>query len=175
MKISGFYEESISNGLGWRSVLFVSGCPHHCVGCHNKITWDFNYGEEFDQEKIINKIVNNSILRGITVSGGEPLCKENIKDVLEFIKKVKVLKPEFDVWCYSGYTLEELKMRNDKITNELLNIIDVLVDGRFILEEKDSKLKFRGSKNQRVIDMKKTLEKGQIVNVDLKEKEVVLN
>lgn len=175
MKVSGFYEESISNGLGWRAVLFVSGCPHHCIGCHNKVTWDFNYGKEFNEEEIISKIVNNSILKGVTVSGGEPLCQENIKTVLEFIKKIKLLKPDFDIWCYSGYTLEELKIRNDEVTNELLNIIDVLVDGKFILEEKDPKLKFRGSRNQRVIDMKETIKQGRIINVDLKESEVVLS
>lgn len=175
MKISGFYDESISNGLGWRAVLFVSGCPHHCKGCHNSITWDFNYGEDFNQEEIINKIVNNSILKGVTISGGEPLCKENIKAVLEFIKKIKELKPNFNIWCYSGYTFEELKARNDKITNEILNTIDVLVDGKFILAKKDPKIKFRGSSNQRVIDVKETLKQGRIIRVDLGEQELVTN
>jgi organic radical activating enzyme len=83
MKMAGFYDESISNGLGWRAVLFVSGCPHNCPGCHNKIAQDYNYGEEFDEDKIIARIKENSILNGITISGGEPLCKENIARILK--------------------------------------------------------------------------------------------
>lgn len=113
MKMAGFYDESISNGLGWRAVLFVSGCPHGCPGCHNKEAQDFNYGEEFNKQEIIDKIVDNPILRGVTISGGEPLCKENIPEVVDFIKDVKKAKPNFNVWCYSGYTLEELQARND--------------------------------------------------------------
>ena len=81
MKIAGFYDESISNGEGWRAVLFVSGCPHHCPGCHNKEAQDFGYGEEFDKQEILDRIKENSILKGITLSGGEPLCKENINEV----------------------------------------------------------------------------------------------
>ena len=144
MKIAGFYDESISNGLGWRAVLFVSGCPHHCPGCHNKEAQDFNYGEEFNEEEILKRIKENSILNGITISGGEPLCKENIPGVLKFIKDVKEIRPEFNVWCYSGYTLDQLIDRNDEETNECLNQIDVLVDGRFVEAKKDPTLKFRG-------------------------------
>ena len=88
MKMAGFYDESISNGIGWRAVLFVSGCPHNCPGCHNKEAQNFNYGKEFNSKEIIEKIKDNSILKGITISGGEPLCKENIKEVLQFIKDV---------------------------------------------------------------------------------------
>lgn len=150
MKIAGFYDESISNGLGWRAVLFVSGCPHHCPGCHNKEAQDFNYGEEFNEEEILKRIKENSILNGITISGGEPLCKENIPGVLKFIKDVKAIRPEFNVWCYSGYTLDQLIDRNDEETNKCLNEIDVLVDGRFVEAKKDPTLKFRGSSNQRI-------------------------
>lgn len=157
MKIAGFYNESISNGLGWRAVLFVSGCPHHCPGCHNKEAQNFNYGTEFNSKEIIEKIKENSILKGITISGGEPLCKENIKSVLDFIKEVKEEKPNFNVWCYSGYTLDELLARNDSITNECLEQIDVLVDGEFVEGKKDPTLKFRGSSNQRILDVKKSL------------------
>ena len=151
MKIAGFYDESISNGLGWRAVLFVSGCPHHCPGCHNKEAQDFNYGEEFNEEEILKRIKENSILNGITISGGEPLCKENIPGVLKFIKDVKAIRPEFNVWCYSGYTLDQLIDRNDEETNKCLNEIDVLVDGRFVEAKKDPTLKFRGSSNQRIL------------------------
>lgn len=165
MKMAGFYDESISNGLGWRAVLFVSGCPHNCPGCQNKVAQSFDYGEEFDKEKIINKLCDNSILKGITISGGEPLCKENVGEVANFIRDVKKARPNFNVWCYTGYTLEELENRNDEITNDALKQIDVLVDGRFIQEKKDPTLKFRGSSNQRILDVQKCINEKKIVQV----------
>ena len=167
MKMAGFYDESISNGLGWRAVLFVSGCPHHCPGCHNQEAQDFSYGSEFNKQEILDRIKENSILKGITISGGEPLCKENIADVLDFIKDVKKIRPEFNVWCYSGYTLEQLLDRNDNITNNCLNEIDVLVDGQFIQSKKDPTLKFRGSSNQRIIDLKPTLKTHKFIEYKL--------
>ncbi len=167
MKMAGFYDESISNGLGWRAVLFVSGCPHHCPGCHNQVAQDYNYGQEFDKEKIINRICENSILKGITISGGEPLCKENIAEVGEFIKDLKKVRPEFDVWCYSGYTLEQLQERNDETTNKVLNQIDVLVDGRFVESQKKANLKFRGSENQRIINVPESLKVHKLVTLDM--------
>lgn len=167
MKIAGFYDESISNGLGWRAVLFVSGCPHHCPGCHNKEAQDFNYGEEFNEEEILKRIKENSILNGITISGGEPLCKENIPGVLKFIKDVKEIRSEFNVWCYSGYTLDQLIDRNDEETNKCLNEIDVLVDGRFVEEKKDPTLKFRGSSNQRILDLKPSLQTHKFIEYKL--------
>lgn len=167
MNVAGFYDESISNGLGWRAVLFVSGCPHHCPGCHNKEAQDFNYGSKMNEEEILEKIKNNSILKGITISGGEPLCKENIKDVCNFIKDVKKVRKEFNVWCYSGYTLDELTARNDKDTNDCLKEIDVLVDGRFKQDLKDPTLKFRGSSNQRILDVKESLKTHQCVEIKL--------
>ena len=163
--MAGFYDESISNGLGWRAVLFVSGCPHNCPGCQNKIAQDYNYGEKFDKQKIIDRICDNSILKGITISGGEPLCKENVGEVLDFIKEVKKVRPNFNVWCYSGYTIEELKNRNDNTTNEALNEIDVLVDGRFVQDKKDPTLKFRGSSNQRILDVHKCIQENKIVQI----------
>ena len=134
MKIAGFYDESISNGLGWRAVLFVSGCPHHCPGCHNEVAQNYDYGKEFNEQEILERIQKNSILNGITISGGEPLCKENISEVGKFIQDVRKIKPNFDVWCYTGYTLEQLEARNDDTTNKVLQNIDVLVDGKFIQE-----------------------------------------
>lgn len=165
MKMAGFYDESMSNGLGWRAVLFVSGCPHHCPGCHNKVAQDYNYGQEFNKEEIINRICENSILKGITISGGEPLCKENIPEVLDFIKDVKKVRPNFNVWCYSGYTLEQLEQRNDEITKETLKEIDVLVDGRFIEEQKKPGLKFKGSANQRILDLQKCLQENKPIEM----------
>lgn len=167
MKIAGFYDESISNGLGWRAVLFVSGCPHHCPGCHNKEAQDFNFGKKFNEEEILEKIKNNSILKGITISGGEPLCKENIKEVCNFIKDVKKVKKDFNVWCYSGYTLDELENRNDPDTIECLNEIDVLVDGRFKQDLKDPNLKFRGSSNQRILDVKQSLKTHKCIEMNI--------
>jgi anaerobic ribonucleoside-triphosphate reductase activating protein len=163
MKMAGFYDESISNGLGWRAVLFVSGCPHNCPGCHNKEAQNFNYGEDFNEEDLLNRIQENSILNGITISGGEPLCEQNISQVLKFIKDVKQIKPNFNVWCYSGYTLEELINRNDDTTNNCLKEIDVLVDGEFKQDLKDPNLKFKGSSNQRIIDLKPTLKTHQFI------------
>ncbi len=167
MKMAGFYDESMSNGIGWRAVLFVSGCPHNCPGCHNKIAQDYNYGEEFDQEAIINRIKENSILKGVTVSGGEPLCKENIKEVNNFIENLKKEMPKLNIWCYSGYTFEELKNRKDEITDITLNNIDVLVDGRFIEERKNPEIKFRGSDNQRIIDLRRTLKENKIIELEV--------
>ena len=153
MNLAGFYDESMSNGLGWRAVVFVSGCPHHCKGCHNKEAQNFEYGTKFQKEELIEKIKENSILKGVTISGGEPLCKENQEEVLDFIKSVKKEKPQFNIWCYTGYTMEELINRKDPVTEECLNEIDVLVDGKFIESQKDPRLKFRGSSNQRIIDV----------------------
>lgn len=167
MKIAGFYDESISNGLGWRAVLFVSGCPHHCPGCHNEVAQDYNYGEEFDEQKILTRIQENSILNGITISGGEPLCKENIAEVNHFIEDVKKVKPNFNVWCYTGYTLEQLEERNDEITNQTLHNIDVLVDGKFMLEKKNPEIKFRGSENQRILDIPKCLKEKRAITLDV--------
>ena len=167
MNKAGFYDESISNGLGWRAVLFVSGCPHNCPGCHNKIAQDYNYGEEFDEQKIIARIKENSILNGITISGGEPLCKENIATVNKFIENVKKERPELDVWCYSGYTFEQLQERNDEITNETLKKIDVLVDGRFVESRKNPEIKFRGSDNQRLLQVQECLKEHKIVELNI--------
>ena len=165
MNMAGFYDESISNGLGCRAVLFVSGCPHNCPGCHNKVAQDYAYGQKFNKQEIIDRIMDNSILKGITISGGEPLCKENIPEVLDFIKEVKQKRPNFNVWCYTGYTLEQLEERNDDITNECLTQIDVLVDGRFVEARKDPNLKFRGSSNQRIIDVNKTFAEKHVVQL----------
>lgn len=165
MNMAGFYDESISNGLGWRAVLFVSGCPHNCPGCQNKEAQSFDYGEPFCKEEIIEKITQNSILKGITISGGEPLCKENVAGVLDFIQSVKKVKPDFNVWCYSGYTIEELMNRKDETTTHCLENIDVLVDGRFVESKKNPNLKFRGSDNQRIIDVPKYLQEEKVVQL----------
>lgn len=169
MNLAGFYDESISNGAGWRAVLFVSGCPHGCPGCHNKVAQDYNYGTKFDEEKkqeLLDKIKENSILKGITISGGEPLCKENIGEVLSFIKDVKKEKPNFNVWCYTGYTLEELENRKDETTSKCLQEINVLVDGKFEVDKKVPNLKFKGSTNQRILNVQECLAQNKIIPWD---------
>ena len=167
MNMAGFYDESISNGLGWRAVLFVSGCPHNCPGCHNKAAQDYKYGEKFNKKEIIERIKANSILKGVTISGGEPLCPQNIAEVLDFIKEVKKEKPNFNVWCYTGYTIEQLENRNDSVTDECLKQINVLVDGRFVEQKINPTFKFRGSENQRIIDVVNTLKENKVVTMKI--------
>lgn len=153
----------ISNGEGIRVSLFVSGCTHHCKGCFNPETWDFNYGQKFT-EKTISEIINFMSLdyiQGLTVLGGEPFEDQNRPEVLKLIKKVKEVYPQKDIWMYSGYLFEEIQ--NKEYGQEILSKIDILVDGEFVKERKNLKLKFRGSDNQRIIDVKKTLKTGQIV------------
>lgn len=166
MKMAGFYDESISNGLGWRAVLFVSGCPHNCPGCHNKEAQNFNYGQEFNKQEIIDRICENSILKGITISGGEPLCEQNLDTVVDFIKDVKKVRPNFNVWCYTGYTFEELMSRDEKTAKALKNI-DVLVDGEFMQDKKIPNLKFRGSSNQRILDVKSSIMQNKVVEMPI--------
>ncbi len=157
----------ISNGPGVRTSLYVSGCTHHCEGCFNPMTWDFAYGEEFTdevKEEILHSLEPDYI-EGITLLGGEPMEIKNQPEVLDLVSKVKKRYPSKTVWCFSGYTLEELKeserCRCDA-TDTLLSMIDVLVDGEFHLGEKDISLRFRGSRNQRLIDMNKTRATGEI-------------
>ena len=145
----------IANGLGCRSVLFVSGCRNHCKGCFQPETWDFSYGKPFDdalQEELLDSLKPDYI-KGLTLLGGDPFEEENQKEILPFLRKVKELYPNKDVWAYTGYVF----------TDELIKLIDILVDGPFIEEQKDLTIKFRGSRNQRIIDIKKTLDRGEVV------------
>ena len=153
----------ISNGLGVRTSLFVSGCNHHCKGCFNEIAWDFNYGNKFTDETMndILKSLEPKYIAGLSILGGEPLDPDNINTVIQIIMKVKQKYPNKSIWVYTGYTYEELLERNNLFTSLILNKIDVLVDGKFIEELKDISLKFRGSSNQRIIDMNKTRELGK--------------
>lgn len=151
----------MSNGIGWRSVLFVSGCPHHCEGCQNKQTWNENYGKKFNKDYYLSKILNNKIINGITLSGGEPLTIDHIKELIPFCSDIK--KHKLTIWCYTGFTFEELIKSNDKYIKEMLELIDVLIDGRFVNELKDGSLQFRGSSNQRIIDVQKSLKQEKII------------
>lgn len=150
----------VANGLGVRVSLFVSGCRNHCPGCFNQCTWDFNYGSEFTQETEdeIIKALAPSYIQGLTVLGGEPFEEENQRVLYPFLKKIKELYPQKNIWCYTGYIYEQdLLNKNGKkhceVTEKLLQLIDTLVDGPFKQEEKDITLEFRGSRNQRILNL----------------------
>lgn len=164
MNIAGIKNFDVENGAEVGVSVFVSGCTHNCYGCFNKEAQDFNYGRPFNKKDDIKKIkdmLNSKYVSRLTILGGEPMEYQNVEGVLEIIKNVKDLDKK--IWIYSGYTLEELLERNDKTTNEIINNIDYLVDGEFILEKKNLMLRFKGSSNQRVIDVPSSIESGKIV------------
>lgn len=159
----------IANGVGVRVSLFVSGCTNRCKNCFQPQTWDFSYGEEFTRrtEDRILKMLSKSYISGLTVLGGEPFEPQNQRALLPFLRRVKAEMPEKNIWAYTGFTFEELLTEGShpkcEVTRELLSLIDTLVDGRFVEEEKDITLKFRGSRNQRILDVKKSLEENKAV------------
>ena len=160
----------IANGPGVRTSLFVSGCTHHCKGCFNEMAWDFNAGLEYTTEvegEIISSL-SPSFITGLTLLGGEPMEVRNQEGIVGLVKKIKKEIPDKTIWVFSGYTFEELlDSANSRChcgcTMEILENIDVLVDGKFVLELKDLSLKFRGSSNQRIIDMKRSLAENRVV------------
>ncbi len=161
----------IANGEGVRISLFVSGCTHRCKNCFNEIAWDFSYGAPFDeqiQEKILSEL-GSSFIEGLSLLGGEPLEPQNQAALYPFIQEVKKRYPQKTVWCYTGFVLDEktgaLKEthKNTPCTQALIALFDVLVDGAYVEELHDIRLKFRGSSNQRVIDVQKTLQKKECV------------
>ncbi len=159
----------IANGEGVRVSLFVSGCTHHCPGCFNQDTWEFDYGKEYTQEteKEILEALAPSYINGLSLLGGEPFEPQNQKVLISLLRKVKERYPEKDIWCYSGYLFDKELLSESRArceyTDEMLSMLDVLVDGRFVEALKDIRLVFRGSSNQRVIDVKKSLETGEII------------
>ncbi len=161
----------IANGEGVRISLFVSGCTHRCKNCFNEVAWDFSYGEKFDEEvaEKILKELSSSYISGLSLLGGEPLEPQNQAALLPFIQEVKRRCPEKTIWCYTGFVLDEKtgvlkeKQKNTANTAPLIALFDVLVDGAFVEELKDIRLKFRGSSNQRVIDVKKTIQRKECV------------
>lgn len=157
----------ISNGPGLRVSLYVSGCNHHCKGCFNPETWNFKYGKVFDEETM-NKIIQSSKpdqIKGLTILGGEPLDPKNQEQVLKVIKEYKKHFKNKTIWMFSGYVLEDIKKWFDELpyTKEIIENLDVLVDGKFVEELKDPELGFRGSSNQRIIDIKNTLKENKII------------
>ena len=164
----------IANGPGVRTSLFVSGCRHHCKECFQPETWNFDFGKPFtdEVESEIIESLKNDFVRGMTILGGEPMEPENQERVLRLIERVKTELPDKDIWIYSGYTFEELTDINNarchtEFTEKILETADVLVDGEFHIDEKNLMLNFRGSSNQRIIDLKATLEGGNIVLSEL--------
>ena len=158
----------VANGPGIRVSLFVSGCPHACPGCFNEIAWNYEYGEKYTEEveEKILKAVSKAEIQGLSLLGGEPLYPANLRALLPLLRKLKERLPKKDIWCYSGYTYEELLSREGeekKELEELFSYLTVLVDGRFIESEKDITLLFRGSKNQRLILMDETRRRGEVV------------
>ena len=169
MKYCNIKKNDIADGVGVRITLFVSGCTHHCKGCFQPETWNFDYGEEFTKEveDSLIKMLAPDFVDGLTLLGGEPMEPENQRALLPFVQRVRETYPTKTVWCYTGYTLEtdllgESRARCE-VTDALLSCIDVLVDGEFVEEKKNISLLFRGSENQRLIDLPKTLENGEIV------------
>lgn len=164
IKIAGIIKESIVDGPGIRMVIFTQGCKHNCKNCHNPETHDINGGYDIEIDEIISMIDKNPLLDGITLSGGDPLLQ--IEESLELAKKVKDKK--LNIILYTGYKFEDilLDLKENSILRELLNQIDILIDGKYIEEEKDLLLKFRGSKNQRIINVKESLEKEEIIVIE---------
>lgn len=159
MKYHNITHDDMLNGDGIRVVLWVSGCEHGCKSCHNKITWDINSGLDFDQnaKNEIFDDLQKDYIKGITFSGGDPLHTKNRDEILNILKEIKQKFPQKDVWLYTGYTWEKIKHL------DIVNYVDILVDGKFEQDLYNPDLHWKGSSNQRVIDVKKTLKNNQIV------------
>ena len=181
MKYAQVFTCDIANGPGCRTSLFVSGCTHHCKDCFNEVAWDFNYGREFDsqvQDELI-KESRPSYIDGFTFLGVEPMEVANQKALRPVLERIRTELPGKNIWIYSGYTYEELTDPHNtrchsEDTDAILAMTDVLVDGRFELDKKDITLRFRGSSNQRVIDVPETRKNGHIVLSKYGEKEKLL-
>jgi len=178
MNYSEIKKYDIANGEGVRVSLFVSGCTHHCKGCFNEETWDFRSGKAFtkDTEAEILQALSFDYIDGLSLLGGEPLERQNQQALLPFLKTVKSTFPQKKIWCYTGYLFDqELLMESRarcECTDEMLQCIDVLVDGEFVEAQKDISLAFRGSANQRIIDVAHSLKTGTVKTWELKKKEI---
>lgn len=159
MRYHNITKDDMLNGDGLRTVLWVAGCTHACRGCHNPITWDICGGIEFDDsaERELFESINKPYISGVTFSGGDPLHPENRAEIARLIKKIKQKFPQKTIWLYTGFLWEEIKDLDG------IDLIDVLVDGEFVEELKDEKLFWKGSSNQRVIDVRQTLKTGNVV------------
>ena len=164
----------VANGEGVRVSVFVSGCNHHCKGCFNECAWDFNYGNKFTekQENEVLKDLDHDYISGLSLLGGEPLEPSNQEGLLPLVKKVKEKFPDKKIWCYTGFDFEKdvvgKMAKQNETTKELLQYLDVIVDGKFEEEKKDLKLRFRGSSNQRILDVKESLKENKLVEYKFK-------
>lgn len=170
MNYCNIHPRDIANGVGVRVALFVSGCRNHCKNCFQPETWDFNYGDPFTEavEDRILEELSPFFVDGLTVLGGEPFEQENQRGLLPFLRRVRAEWPDKTIWAYSGFTWEQLTGQSParcrcEVTDELLSLLDVLVDGPFVEEQKDISLQFRGSANQRILDVPATLRSGAVV------------
>lgn len=168
MHYSTIKDCDIANGIGVRITLFVSGCTNHCKNCFQPQTWDFDFGEPFTEEteEKLLEMLKPDYINGLTLLGGEPMEPQNQRALVPFLKRVREAYPNKNIWCFTGFTYEVLKIDGShprcEVTDEMLSLIDVLVDGRYVDELKDLTLQFRGSSNQRLIDMVKTRETGEV-------------
>ena len=169
MNYATIKNNDIANGPGVRISLFFSGCTHRCPGCFNEVAWDFDYGEPFTQETIdaILNMLKPAHIKGLTLLGGEPFEPQNQPAIVELLRQVKAAYPEKTIWAYSGYLFDRDilagRLGPKEITDEYISYVDVLVDGRFVMSRKNLSLRFRGSDNQRLIDVKASLKAGDIV------------
>lgn len=169
MNYGNIKECDIANGPGVRVSLFVSGCRHHCKGCFNEETWDFQYGNPYTEEteETIINLLKAGYIQGLSLLGGEPFEPENQKELVKLLRRVREAYPKKDIWCYSGYLYDVDMVPGGRVytdvTEEMLSYLDVLVDGRFVEAQKDVTLHFRGSRNQRIIDVKKSREANAVV------------
>lgn len=161
MRYAQIRKMDITNGTGIGVSLFTQGCPYRCKGCFNPETWDFNGGKEWNKnvEDYFLSLLNNDFVQRITFLGGEPLIENNLEDLKKLLIKIKEFHPNIEIWCYSGNTFEN--MSEEQL--DVLKYVDVLVDGPFIFTLKDLTLKYRGSSNQRIIDVQQTLTQNKIV------------
>ena len=172
----------IANGEGVRVSLFVSGCTHHCKGCFNPQTWDFAYGEPYTEEteNQLMELLAPDYIDGLTLLGGEPMEPSNQRELVKLVRRVHAELPGKSVWCFTGYTLEDdllpgcVSRARCEVTDELLSMLDVLIDGEFIEAQKNISLRFRGSDNQRIIDVQKTFSAGACVLWESKNDDVDL-
>lgn len=170
MNYADIKQFDVANGIGVRVSLFVSGCTHHCKECFNKEAWDFQYGKPFTEREIdkIIEYLKPDYVSGLSLLGGEPMEPSNQEGLLPLMRRVHEEYPDKNVWCYSGYLFDKdivgRMCKKSDVTRELLSYIDILVDGEFIVKQKNLKVNFRGSDNQRIIDVKKSLAAGEVIH-----------
>lgn len=165
IKLAGLVADSIVDGPGFRFTIFTQGCPHHCEGCHNPQTHDFDGGRYADCDRIIEKIKEKKMTSGVTFSGGEPFCQPDA--CVYLAEKLKAMG--YHLMCYTGYTFEQLteKAEKDEKIKKFLSFLDIIVDGKFILAQRSLELKYKGSKNQRIIDVQESIKQGRAVEVEI--------